>query len=203
MRRLISVAIVTSAFLSSNALSQETNVDNVNLDRFSLSYNSYNDSEGDTASGGQLSVTTALGKNENWVLGVSARGISYDDFDASGTDQKFSVGYAFYGNNSASIITAGIGNVDVTACYSGYCASGDESYTFTNLTYIHSISENVEYNLNLTLENYSDDSSDSTTYVTLGAGAAFYFNESFSLIGSVSSDDDSNTSVSFGLNYSF
>lgn len=200
MKKLVALPLVILSALPLNVLAQE--LPKINLDRISLSYNTYSDSDSDSASGGQLTISNSFGESDNWVFHGDVSGISYDDYDISGSTSRIGIGYSFYGKNSASIISAGVGKIDVSGCYGGYCASADENFTFTRLDFIYATSKKLEINAAISAENMTVGSESETT-VNLTAGASYLISDSFSIDVSYTTDDDSNSNTSLGFSYRF
>jgi len=200
MKHIAILSALSMSVVTLSSFADETQP--VNLDRLSLMYNSYDDTYGDSASGKQLTASTSFGKGKNWVFHVSAASMDYDDYDLNASTRQAGIGYAVYDDRVVSILSAGIGRADASSCYRGYCASVDENYTFTRLDFIFPTTDKLELTAGFMLQNMTVDS-DSETTPSYSFGADYFITESLALSAAYNNDDDSNSSTSIGLTYSF
>jgi len=111
-----------------------------------------------------------------------------------------SLGAAFAVADSTDLVVQiGLANAEVEACISGFCAKEDNSGILLAAGLRHMVSRNVEINVGLdyvSLSNYDGQ-------LSIGAGAAWWANDSSSLFLNLGVDDDSNTSAAIGYRYTF
>lgn len=183
--------------LSPFAVSQES----VNLDRMSLGYLQLDDDFSE-ASGAVVGFTTSFGANQNWVIGASGGSLDFDDVSATADIYQFGIGYASYGESSATILSVGVGQTNATVCYFG-CYSDGVSFTFTSLDYIYNATDSIELTAGLTAQNISDSDADVSTTVGVGLGVNFYVTPNVALTLDVGRDNDDVTSAGVGILYRF
>ena len=188
-------AVIVS--LSPFAASQES----VNLDRMSLDYLQLDD-DFTTASGAVIGFTTSFGENQNWVIGASGGSLDLEDVSATADIYQFGIGYASYGENSATVLSVGVGQTNATACYFG-CYSDSVSFTFTSIDYIYNATDSIEITAGLDATNVSDSDADVSTTVGLSLGANFYLTQNVAFIVGVGRDNDDVTSAGVGIMYRF
>ncbi len=93
----------------------------------------------------------------------------------------------------------GLASAEAEACVSGFCGKEDDNGILLAAGIRHLTSPNLEINAGLdyiSLSNYDG-------RLSIGAGAAWWFNDSSSLFLNLGVDDDATTSAAIGYRYTF
>ena len=192
-----------SEVIRQNSISHRTNPSKqpVNLNRAYLSFVRAS-ADGVDGNGAELGFTSAFGRNQNWVVGLSGGSVAIDDAPVSSDTAAISFGHAGYFGNTATIATVGVGKTKFNVCFSS-CFSESFSVLVTDTTVIHKLSDSLEITGSFSITSLLDSDIDTEETYTFSLGTNYFFSPSFGISLDAARNSDDGTVVGLGFIYRY
>jgi hypothetical protein len=193
-----------SDVIRQNSVSKRTNTSKqpINLNRAYLGYVRAS-ADGVDGNGAELGFTSAFGRNQNWLVGLSGGSVAIDDAPVSSDFASINFGHASYVGNTAITGTIGLGKNKVNVCFGNYCFSESSSVLVTDTAFIHKISDSLEITGGVSITSLLDSDPDTEETYTFSLGTNYFFSPNFGISLDAARNSDDGTAVGLGFIYRY
>lgn len=195
-----------SEVIRQNSISNRTNPSKqpVNLNRAYLGFVRAT-ADGVDGNGAELGFTSAFGRNQNWLIGLSGGSVDIEDANASSDFRGITFGHASYFGNTALIGSVGGGKIKAKSCFFAGCFKEGYSVLITDTGLIHKVSDSLEITGGVSITTILDSEyyTDEDETYTFSVGTNYFLSPSLGISFGASRNSDNVTAVDVGFIYRY